>query len=951
MKSPRILSLAAVLSAAALFLCACNDNTDPTSSNSSGGDTTSQTETDPGPAGPDTFAEPVRVPTPENLPDDALPGFTSVWEPEWADLESGSPGGAELPAIGTEAAQGAPVFSDFTDLTYPDETLAMTGDGLEGATLLVWAEGEMSEVQPLRTDNSKLQAVVPADMEKSMMIVWPQNDKGVGSPVRVNAPEIWWSDQSTLQPEKAGGEIRFFGSSLSIEGKTPVVYAVHENEETETLEVVDANPYQIRAKYPSKLTDGSRCKFYIHNGTGGDYGWSDAYLLNTAARTTSPVEDLPVFNVEEYGAVADDGQDDTAAIQNALSDARKQDGGVIVFGQGEYNISRPIEISDKYPNGLILRGAGEGDYDFKSTLSPSEYEARGVSGTYTLIRFSDPKLIPQYMLNVSGNHVTVENMTINGADDGLPKKFNVFLSGEDITLRNVRLIKSDVRDFQTSGNADYVSTTNLEIDNYSKDITVENCEFHTRASAISIGNIEGIWPWGYFDSSRTVKNVHVLGCDFYGYTSPYTHPSGQGAGNGQPGGDEGEISRGVTAVNMDGAIFEDCTFQSYDRENCKLLVRSFYIGLGTKNTYIANNNIHDVGNITASGYDKNTGEQILFHGQDAIGGIFNVSQTEGEQLTVRTDNIQLRDENGNEIKPADTTTNAGSQVFSGFDKGTWGAVYVCGGKGAGQVRTVLSYDIQEDSITFTLEEPFAVEPDETSIITLTAPFTQNTVYHNTIANDEPTLEEGLKTGGVLLFYENYKNIIAENEIRNMAFGVAINSTFKMPSLWNTVRDNTMSGITELHKDAAQGGDSTLDASFFCDSVRGNAGESAGWDEYNVWYTVGNVFRNNDCSDGDTAGELTTNRWNKNNPGLETYYGEEKGNTMSIIENNTYTNVAQGISVGNPAYWSLIRNNTFTFKEKEGYTAEEVINANPWTNFKLLYIVDDQVEMDANDTCK
>lgn len=946
MKSRTILSLAAILSAAALLLCACNDKPGDPSSSGSSDSTTSKTEPGPIDPGSDEFSKPVRVPVADNLPDNALPGFESVWVPEWTAMEEAAPGGAELPAIGKESAEGAPVFSDFTDLTYPDETLAMTGEGLDGASLLVWAEGGMKEVKPLRTDNSKLQAVVPADMEKSLMIVWPQNDKGVGSPVRVNAPEIWWSDQSSLQPEKAGGEIRFFGSSLSIEGKTPIVYAVHENGKQEKLEIVDANPYQIRAKYPSQMTDGSRCKFYIHNGTGGDYGWSDAYMLDTAARTTTPEADLPVFNVEEYGAKADDGVDDSAAIQKALTEARKQKGGVILFGKGEYNLSRQIDIADKFPKGLYLRGAGEGEYDFKSSLSPSEYDHRGVTGTYTLLRFANPELIPQYMLNVAGSHVTVQDMTINGGDDGMHLKFNVFVSGEDITFKNVRLIKSDVRDFQTSGNANLICTTNLEIDNASKDITVENCEFHTKASAISIGNIEGIWPWGYFDSSRTVRNIRVNGCDFYGYTSPYTHPSGR-----KPEGDEGEISRGVTAINMDGASFENCTFQGYDRANCKLLVRGFYIGLGTKNTYIANNVLKDVGNITASGYDKNTGEQILFHGQDAIGGIFNVRETKGNDLTVRTDNIELRYSDGKEIKPADTTTNAGSQVFNGFDKGTWGAVYVCGGKGAGQVRTVLSYDVKDDSITFTLEEPFAVEPDDTSIITLTAPFTQNTVYHNTIANDQPTLEEGLKTGGVLLFYENYKNIIAENEIRNLAFGVAINSTFKMPSLWNTVRDNTMSGIQELRKNAMQGGDSTLDASFFCDSVRGNAGESAGWDEYNIWYTVGNVFRGNHCSDGDTAGELITNRWNLNNPGLDTYFGEEKGNAMSIIENNTYTNVAQGISVGNPAYWSLIRNNSFTFKEKAGYKAEEVCNDHPWTNFKLLYIVDDNIKMDANDTCK
>jgi len=882
----------------------------------------------------------------KDLPKDAMPGFESVWVPEGVAYSKKAPGGEKLPLIGRAPDKDTPVISDFTDLTYPDETLAITGEYLNGAELIVWAEGALKVVKPLRSDSSKIQAVIPKDIKKSMMIVWLRNKNGIGSPIRVNAPEIWWSDHDCLNSAAKDGKIRFFGSSLSIDSKNTVVLAIFEDGSQEKLEIVDANSYQITAKYPKKLQDGVRCKFYIHNGTGGDYGWSDRLIVDVSDSAVKEESKLSVFKVDDYGAKADDGKSDSEAIEKALIDAKNKGGGVVMFGKGEYNINKPILIKDEYPNGLYLCGAGEGEYDFKSNLDPSDYNARGVSGKYTLIRFLDAKFIPDNMIHIESKNVTVKDMTVNGADDGIPRKFNIFASGENIKFKNVRLIKSDVRDLQmTSGNG-LVCTANLEIDNSSKNIYVEDCEFHSKVSAISIGNIEGIWPWGYFDSSKTVRNVNVTGCDFYGYTKPYKHPSGK-----TPDGDEGEISRGVTAINLDGAVFDNCTFQGYDRKNCRLMVRSFYLGLTTKNTYIANNVMKDVGNIPNSGYDGNTGEQILFHGQDAIGGIFNVKKTDGDVLTVRTDNIALRDSAGNTIKPADTTTNAGSRVFDGFDLGTAGAVYVSAGKGAGQVRTVTAYNTLKDTIEFTLKEPFAVEPDETSIITLTAPSMQNIVYNNKISNDEPTLAQGLKTGGVLLFYEVHKNIIANNEIRNLAFGVAINTTFKMPSVWNTVRDNTMSGIREAHKNAMQGGDTTYDAAFFCDSVRSNAGESAGWDDYKVWYTVGNVFRNNNCSDGDTAAELTTNRWNKVNPGWYQYFGEEKGNVLTIIENNKFENVAQGIPVGNPAYWSLIRNNTFTFTEKNGYIAQAVINDQPWTNFKLLYIAEDKIVRDHNNTVK
>ena len=940
MRFQKFRAVIAVLSALCIFLCSCSGT-----ESSGSDDSTYQGDFD--------AIIPVAIPNP--LPENALPDFSSYFAPHGVVTKIKVPGGSKLPAIGAKAGSNVPVISEFSDLTYGDETIAITGDNLAGATLTVWAEGILKDVTPLRTDNSKMQVVLPKEAGKSMMIIWPKNKNGVGTPVRVNAPEVWWTNAEVktgsklwdsfqvLHPEDEDKEICLYGSALSLEGKTPLVLAVHENGKQETLEVKDANPYQIRVSYPKSLTEGKRCKIYVHNGTGGAYGWSDAVFFNVEKKTTSEEKKLKEFKVDDFGAKVNDGQDDSVAINKALAEAAKEGGGIVRFGKGEYNINSTIKISDEYPKGLVFCGVGEGKYDFKSSLAPSEYEMRGVSGTYTIIRFVDPSSIPTYMLHVDGNNVSVRDMTINGGEDGVHNKFNVFVHGENIAFNKVRFIKSDVRDFTQNSSADLVSTTNLEIDNYSKNITVKDCEFHSKSSGISIANIEGIWPWGYFDGERTVKNVLVDGCDFYGYTSPYKSPKGK-----RPRGDEGMASHGITAINLDGGVFTNNTFQGYDRENLKLLVRGFCFGLPTKHTYVANNTFKNVGNYPGSGYDTNSGEQILYHGQDAIGSIFEVVETKGNDLTITTEGIEMV-KNGQLIKPADTTTNAGSTVPEGFDLGAGGAVFICSGKGAGQVRNVTAYDYGDDTITFTLDEPFAIDPDSTSIVTLTAPFMENIIYNNSIGNDKPTLSFSLKTGGVLMFYQSCDTIIANNDIHNMSFGVSLNSTFKMPTYWTTVRDNVLSGITEINKDAMQGGDTTLDAAFFCDSVRGNAGESAGWDKYNVWYALGNVFRNNKCSNGDVAGELVTNRWNLTNPGLNEYFGEEKGNTMSIYENNTFNDVAQGITIGNPAYWSLIRNNTFTFKNKAGYVAKEIHNYNPFTNFKLLYIVNDKIERDDNNT--
>lgn len=60
------------------------------------------------------------------------------------------------------------------------------------------------------------------------------------------------------------------------------------------------------------------------------------------------------FPVRDFGAVPDDGLDDTGAIERACAAAEKN-GGVVLFGEGTYILTRKILISR---DGVVLRGAG-----------------------------------------------------------------------------------------------------------------------------------------------------------------------------------------------------------------------------------------------------------------------------------------------------------------------------------------------------------------------------------------------------------------------------------------------------------------------------------------------------------------------------------------------------------------------------------------------------------------
>jgi len=104
-----------------------------------------------------------------------------------------SPGGAGRPAIAGAAAAAAPAIAAISDTTYPDETLVITGEGLAGATLRVWAEGATFDIRPLRSAANRMQAVVPRDAPCATMLVWPVKAGMAGAPIRVNGATSWWT--------------------------------------------------------------------------------------------------------------------------------------------------------------------------------------------------------------------------------------------------------------------------------------------------------------------------------------------------------------------------------------------------------------------------------------------------------------------------------------------------------------------------------------------------------------------------------------------------------------------------------------------------------------------------------------------------------------------------------------------------------------------------------------
>ena len=98
-----------------------------------------------------------------------------------------------------------------------------------------------------------------------------------------------------------------------------------------------ANPYKVDFTVPANLADGSY-QVWIHNGHGGNYGWSGPIPLtvNDGMQWATG----QTFNVKDYGAKGDGVTDDEAAIEAAMDAASNVPWSTVYLPTGTYMVSQ-----------------------------------------------------------------------------------------------------------------------------------------------------------------------------------------------------------------------------------------------------------------------------------------------------------------------------------------------------------------------------------------------------------------------------------------------------------------------------------------------------------------------------------------------------------------------------------------------------------------------------------
>ncbi|MCK5804765.1 MAG: hypothetical protein KAI66_18145, partial [Lentisphaeria bacterium] len=806
-----------------------------------------------------------------------------------------APGGVGLPMLSGKAESDAPAISMISDVTFPNETLVITGDSLDGAHLRVWAEGRLEDLEPLRTANNRMQAIVPKGFPVSTMLLWPVKGDKAGTPIRVNGATAWWAWPPRLTVEDAGQPqtVRVMGKNLKLGDVQPRM-CLQGAGAAQWLKVKQAGPYCIDAELPMGLTAGTY-RVWAHNGTGGRYGWSASITFEVV--DAPPPKALKTFQVDTFGAKPDDGNDDAYAIQSAVDAAAKTGGGIVAFSPGTYHVSRSIVTHEQAPGGVHFLGVGIGEYD------PA---TQNVPGRSTVIR-AHGSVSPKCLIHINGPRSTIRDLTLISGHQGAfrrPEARHVFgtvlvrVTGHDATIERVRFAMPDLRpDVPAEARLDLqIYDPALLLDAPGKaNIIVRDCEFHSAGSGIQIGMLQSHQMLSAPPEPST-DYVRIARCRFRGYSCGfYKEPE-----NPKTYLHQGLFNSGILVFNSKYSIIQECSFSGADRRGGKMINRSVCIyNSSARDLYIAENNSRNVG-MTCPREDRITiqGEQILFHFRYPHGGYFDVIDAGPQSVAVNPDDPRNKPKLKSAHQVADRN---GSRVLEEVGTNDHWIVFLAAGKGVGQYRIVTGAERSPGRVKLTLDRPWRVVPNGTSRVTLTVANRQNIIDGNTI--DAGFIDPRSKVAGVLFWYNAIDNIVSGCHVRHVGYGVGFNASFRNPCCWNLVRDNVVEHVGGLAIECIE------PACYIeiCGATGGPLGPLFRADsDVNGWFAVGNVFRSNLGDDAPCA--MITHVAHQDAVSKYLPPQDDGGLVMPVVENCRFSSVEKGIVINPGCCWAVIRNN-------------------------------------------
>src|SRR4030042_1954352 len=202
---------------------------------------------------------------------------------------------------------------------------------------------------PLQVTASSVKFLVPANWKEGVYSFQVSGNDARSVPELINAPDPWWQQGDWGKEASPGGWLRVFGKCLSLNGQATL--ALQGAGKTLILNPVQQDQWSLNVSLPENLVAGEY-NTWVHNGCGGPAGWKQVGIVKIMAH--QPLWKSDVFDICEYGAVANDEFEDGPAIQAALDAAGKNGGGIVLVPRRRFQVNTTLMI----PRLVLLRGEG-----------------------------------------------------------------------------------------------------------------------------------------------------------------------------------------------------------------------------------------------------------------------------------------------------------------------------------------------------------------------------------------------------------------------------------------------------------------------------------------------------------------------------------------------------------------------------------------------------------------
>jgi hypothetical protein len=200
-------------------------------------------------------------------------------------------------------------------------------------------------VEPLQVTDSTVNFFYPKDMPMGIVKCKIVSDGQSSREFALNQPDTWWLQGDWGKEASPGGWLRVFGRCLSFDNKAAMT--LKGNGKNIDLKLAGQDCWSLNAALPFDLAAGEY-EVLLRNGLG-----SDSYPAGKLTiKPHAEVWKTKVFNATDYGAVANDGFDDTVAVKTALEAIKANGGGILYFPRGRYQINGMLEI----PPCTLLKG-------------------------------------------------------------------------------------------------------------------------------------------------------------------------------------------------------------------------------------------------------------------------------------------------------------------------------------------------------------------------------------------------------------------------------------------------------------------------------------------------------------------------------------------------------------------------------------------------------------------